>query len=243
MDATVPERGLHAAFIAGVGLRRRGGVGGREHRRAALDGRPAKAARDAGIDAGLRTDPVEQAGVPTRLGVRQAAILRGAAGVGGCRRGDRHRQVDEVGVKQQVGALGVPRHPHAAGDGQRIGHLIARLAEPRPGRVDVVQQDEVVRVGRGAQHVAGQEEAALVELGIVALVEIDATKLPLDAAAVGAGEAQLLRPLVEVAQPPLRLAAPDRAVIGGGAAEIRRRAAVRIAAAVPRRMLPRGDRG
>ena len=60
---------------------------------------------------------------------------------------------------------------------------------------------------------------------------------------VRAGEADFLRPLVEPAQPALRFAAADRADVRRDAAEIRRRAAVGVAAAVARRMLPRGDRG
>ena len=99
-----------------------------------------------------------------------------------------------------------------------------------------MQPHPVVGVARRRR----QEERPLIEIGDVAVVEVQATELPVEAATGGAGNAHFLRPLIEIADLALRLAK----TIGDAAdREVRARTTIGIAATEPRRGLVCGDRG
>ena len=123
MDLVVEEGGLQSRLVAGIGFGVRRGERRVEHRRTALNCRPPEPARDARIDADVRLDAVEQAGIEARLRGGQLDVSRARKG----------RDVGN-GVRrlEQRGLLAVGRHTNPARQRQRVGQLIARLAEPRP---------------------------------------------------------------------------------------------------------------
>ncbi|KAG0772182.1 hypothetical protein G6F22_015927 [Rhizopus arrhizus] len=196
-QAVVPQAALHARFPGQDGLGIGGGEVGVEHGRAALDGRAAEAAGNLGVDAHVRRDLVHRAQIPARGGVGHLDV--GAALVGD------HASSSVRGL-QQAGVLLVLGLAQAGGDGELVGEGVAQLSEAGPRGVLVAQAHPVVRVaGRTLQ-----EPRTLVEVGGVAAVEVERTGLPLQCVVVMAGQAELLGPLVEVADAAHRLAiAPE----------------------------------
>ncbi|MCY1169071.1 hypothetical protein D9M73_90850 [compost metagenome] len=221
---------LDAGFIRRDRLRRRGDEGRAEHGVTTLDRRPAETVRNAREHVHIRLDRIVEAAFPARLGIGEAHIARGRSREGRYARCVARRRDEARG-------LFVIGHAYAAGQRQLGEQFVARLAKTGIGRVDVAQDDEVVRVRVGPERIVEQEETALVEFGRIARFKVDAADLPLETPGAIAGQTQFLAQLVEIANAALALA------IEFAAREIDCGTAIGVAAAIARRRFIRSDRG
>ena len=147
-DPVVRELGLEAEFDRRDRLRVRDRRRAEEGDVAALDGRRAEADRQAAVDVDVVAHLEQRRQVPADLVV-----------------GDRQRVdrgADRAGAVQVLVVVGVT---HAAGDGQRVGDVVADVAEHGPGRVLVRQRGRDRREER-----VGRDR----ELG----VEVEGARLP-----------------------------------------------------------------